>query len=127
MSAIIVLFIVVSICLYAIAKKADEKADAIWDFLMRRALAAAVQEGWGTINSPFKPTEQARKLFAKLAPELRDYYAKFGRRLTDNQIMFEIEKRWGDKIVKDICIPNNMNKGECLIIALFEAKQPATM
>ena len=57
-----------------------------------------------------------------MAPEIRKFYAKLGRRLSENDLALEIERRWGDRIVKEICIPNNMSRGECLVLALHAAR-----
>lgn len=103
------------------ARKARGKADTIWEFLMRRATVVAIHNEWGTFNSPFVPSEKGRALFTKLAPELRTFYIKLGRRLSENDLMLEIERRWGDRIVKEICIPANMSRGECLILAAHTA------
>lgn len=70
------------------------------------------------------PSDKGRGLYDWLLPELRALYARIGRRVTRHELMLEIEKRWGDKIVEKVCIPKGMSKGECLSLAAWEAANP---
>lgn len=74
--------------------------------------------------SDFEPTDKAKRLFDWLAPDLRRFYRRVGRRLTTNQLRLEINIRWGDQIVEKICKPNGMSRGECLVLAAIEAASP---
>jgi len=71
--------------------------------------------------SDFEPTDKAKNLFDWLAPELRAFYQKAGRRMTRNQLKLEIEIRWGRQIIERVCIPNRMSRGECLVLAEIAA------
>lgn len=103
--------------------KVKERVDIMWEFLMRRAISQAVNKGFGKMNSPIIISKEAQDLFTKLQSELQNFYQKKGFSLSDGELMFQIEKFWGDRIVKEVCIPNNMTEGECLVIAAAVAKQ----
>jgi len=103
--------------------KLQERVDLMWDFLMRRAMSLAITNGYGEVNSPFKINTKSEKLFANLKDELQAFYTSTGKNMTDGELMLEIEKQWGNKILKEICIPHNMTDGECLVIAAAIAKK----
>lgn len=93
------------------------KVDTIWDFLIRRASAEVVQKGLGGFNSPLIINDEARDWFNGLAEDLKKFYANQGRHLSKRELYFEIERRFGDRLLKEICIPRGLNLGACLIIA----------
>jgi len=72
-----------------------------------------------------EPTEKAKGLFDWLAPELRRFYQRTGRRMTEYQLRLEIERRWGDKIVQKVCIPRGMSSFQCLTLAAMAAREPS--
>lgn len=72
----------------------------------------------------FEPTEKGWALFQAMGPQLRAFYAKLGRRLSINELALEIERRWGDHIVAEYCIPHNLSRGECVILAAHTAMSP---
>ena len=100
----------------------EVKVDTIWDFIIRRAMSEAVFKGIGVINSPLKITPAAYKMMTYFEPELRTFYQQHGQGLQDRQFLFEIERRFGERLVKDVCIPNGLLMGACLLIALSVAK-----
>lgn len=98
------------------------KVDLIWDFLIKRAMAEAVHVGAATMNSPLVIKEETREWFKDITPELQEFYHLKGFKLTDQALALEIERIWGEKILKDICIPYKLHQGACLIIAQHIAK-----
>lgn len=103
--------------------KIELKVDTIWDFHMRRAMSEAAQRGFGSLNSPFTIDTKAQEWFASLANQLRDFHARLGRRLSDSELALEIERHYGTQILKEVCIPNGLSQGACLLIAAAVAKQ----
>lgn len=100
----------------------DTKMSTVWSFLMNRAIGEAVQKNIATFNSPVVVSEEAKKWMAGMADQLRDFYAKLGRRLTEWELALEIERVFGEKILKEVCIPNSLSQGACLLIAIEVAK-----
>ena len=101
----------------------EVKIDTLWDFQMRRGSGELVNKGLATMNSPITLTEESKKWMHELAEELKKFYSRLGRHLNDRDLAIEIERRYGDDILKKVCIPNNISEGACLIIALEVAKE----
>jgi hypothetical protein len=101
------------------------KVDTIWSFLMKRALSEALVQGVATHNSPVQVTDEAKRWMGDLIPSIREFYAKLGRsNITDAELALEIERRFGDRILNEVCIPHGLFMGSCLLIALQAVKEP---
>ena len=98
-----------------------ERMDVVWEFLMRRALAEAVKSGIATINSPVKIDHAACQWFENMEADLGKLYQQFTG-LSDAGMMLEIERHFGERIVKEVCVPHGVFAGACLLIALQVAK-----
>jgi hypothetical protein len=94
------------------------------EFLFRRGTAEAVIQGRASMNSPIKITEEARDLYKDLAPDLRKL-AQANAAISDAELAMLIERKWGEFIMKYICIPNKMTSMECLFIAVEVARGAA--
>lgn len=92
------------------------------DFIFRRGIAEAVINGSAKMNSPVVVTEEAKSLFADLKPDLKKL-AQANANASDSELGFLIERKWGDFILKKICIPRGMTQGACLLIAVSVAKE----
>lgn len=103
--------------------KLELKVDTIWDFLMRRAMADAVNRGHADMNSPVVVREESKQLLAHLAGELKKWYRESWHKLDDSALLLEIEKRYGENIVNTVCIPHQLSQGVCLLIAAAVAKE----
>ncbi len=90
----------------------DVKVETIWSFLMKRALSEAIVQGVATHNSPVRVTDEAKRWMSDLIPPIRDFYAKLGRRnITDAELAMEIERRFGDRILNEVCLPHGLYMG----------------
>lgn len=103
--------------------KLEVKVDTMWAFQMRRSISESVQKGVATMNSPVKVTPEAKAWFETLRAELQAFYAKLGRKLTAHEMALEIERRFGDRMLKEVCIPQGLYEGVCLLIAMEVAKE----
>lgn len=101
----------------------EVKVDTMWDFQMRRAMSEGLREGVLKHNSPIAPTPEALAWLDSLKHELQSFYAKLGKRLSDRDLAIEIERRFGRKILEEVCIPHGLFQGVCLILAKEVAKQ----
>lgn len=99
------------------------KVDTMWEFQMRRAVSEGVKQGVLRRNSPIALDENAKQWMSGLAGQLRTFYARQGRRLTEADLALEIERRFGDRILHEVCIPNGLFQGSCLVIAMQIAKE----
>jgi hypothetical protein len=105
--------------------KLEVKVDTIWDFQMRRAIVNAVASGNATINSPVVFTSEFLKHFRSMASDLRLFYTTVGHSLSERDLQLEMERRFGDRFLKEICIPAGVSSGECILAAIQVAREPA--
>jgi hypothetical protein len=98
--------------------KVELKIDTIWDFHMRRAQSEAVKLGIATMNSPVKVSDEAKEWMAPLIAPIREFYKGLGRRMTERDLYIEIERRFGEQILREVCIPHGLSQGACLLIAV---------
>jgi hypothetical protein len=116
-----------SISYYTITRLArlELKVDTIWDFLIRRALSEAVNKGVGTVQSPFQPSAQARAYFGGLVNELREFYRTVGCKLrSDRELFVAVERRFGERFLREVCIPHGLDAGACIHAAIALMKEP---
>lgn len=99
------------------------QVETMWSFLVRRGQAEAVRSGIATLNSPIVMGEEAKGWMAHMASELRELRIKLGTKINDEQLAFEIEKVFGERILKEVCIPHGLMLGACLQIAVAVAKE----
>lgn len=121
-SAILSVFSVIYLSGVKIAK-IEVKVDTMWSFLMRRAIAEVVFKGLADMNSPIVIRKEAKALFRGLTEDLRSFYRGLGKELTDVDLIMLLEQQFGDRILKEVCIPNGLLMGACMIIALEIAKE----
>ena len=97
------------------------KVDTMWAFTLRRGTGEAVMQGFATINSPVVFTVKAKEIIAPMIQTLEMLYNEM-KPIADDDLAIEIEQAFGDKLLQDICIPNKMSMGACLVIAVAAAK-----
>ena len=101
--------------------KMEVKVDTVWDFLMRRAVSEAINVGVAVKNSPIEVTDEAKQWMKPLLASIRDFYRETGGNLTDRELALEIERRFGEQILNEVCIPHRLSQGACLLIAIQAA------
>jgi hypothetical protein len=107
--------------------KIEVKVDTMWDYLLKRAAAEGVNRGLLTLNSPLKITPEGRAMLEKLRPKLREFYKQQPCELSERELARKIEAHFGDELVKEVCIPNNINLGVCVLLALGVARNTETL
>jgi hypothetical protein len=107
--------------------KIEIKVDTMWDYLLKRAAAEGVNRGLLTLNSPLKITAAGRAMLETLRPRLREFYEAHGQGLSEQDLARELEAAFGQDLVREVCIPNNINLGVCVLIALGVAKGVETL
>lgn len=106
---------------------AEHRIDALWDFILRRGAAEAIQKGVATMNSPVRVIDDARKWLHGMADELRHYYVQTGHLLSPARLASEIASRWGKRLFTEVCIPHGIGEGACLLIAIAVARGDETV
>ena len=103
------------------------KVDTLWDFIMRRGLVAALNKGLVTMNSPITVPASSLQIYAGMIEDLQRWYVNVGKEIErksaseqdkERNMFAAVEHYFGDRIVKEICIPHRMDVGECVVTAL---------
>ena len=103
------------------------KVDTMWSFTMRRATSEALQNELMTHNSPLEITAKGYEFIRPMAPELFDYYKASAGQMKDEDLALAITRDFGDRLLKEVCIPNDLLYGECLILAIEAVRKNGTI
>lgn len=99
------------------------KVDTLWDFLMRRAKAEAVQVGWGAMGSPIHLTTAGFEMIRPFLNKFLPVYAELvARNASEQEVWMTLENRFGDEIIEQICIPGKVSAGACMIAIIESCK-----
>jgi hypothetical protein len=100
------------------------KVNTMWEFQMRRAISEVSSSGMGTINSPITMKPEVIACFGHIRDQLVELNCDPNfQALGSVDQLLEIEQKFGGKIFEEICLPNRLSHGACLIAALMVAKQ----
>lgn len=102
--------------------KVELYVNTLWEFVMRRGTAEAVQKGVATVNSPVRLRAEAIEWMAALAIPLREAYEARWKDLDDIGLCVAIENEFGAQITLEVCIPHQVTNAACLLIACAVAK-----
>ena len=104
------------------AVNANTKADAAWDFIIKRTQVEAKEKK--LVDENGYVIEEVRKVYEALSDELKVIYqTNDGDNLPLRELLMRIEARMGDRLVKEICVPYGIYHGACLWIAAQLAKE----
>jgi len=95
--------------------------ETLWDFHIRRSMVEATNRGLGTLNSPFVMTEDAMSMGESLKDDLLDWYADYVTKVpnsNDRDLFIEIERVFGERLIREMCMPNKIQEGTCILIAI---------
>jgi hypothetical protein len=98
------------------------KVDTMWAFQMRRAVSEVAASGLGTVNSPITFTQDAKTAMDPLKDELIAFNRGIETK-SDAEALLEIERVFGDRLLKLACLPCGLSHGACLLLALAVARQ----
>jgi len=103
----------------------EVKVDTMWMFTLRRGQSEAIVDKLMKQNSPLVVTEKAYQLIKPMIPDLQALYERYAKGKTEideAELALVIEQELGDRILQEICIPNHLYLGACLVIAVEAAK-----
>lgn len=103
--------------------KMEERVDTLWQFQMRRAMSEVVEKGLGTMNSPLQFTADVMAYLLPIKDDLVKAWHEKLSLLDDAGALLEIEREFGERLFKFVCIPCKLTHGACLILALAVASQ----
>jgi len=101
----------------------EMKVDTMWAFQMRRAVSEVVSTGLGQLKSPVVFTDEARAALEPIREGLVGFWRTLPKGISDGEALLAIEMRFGDALLRLVCIPCGLSHGACLILALDIAKQ----
>jgi len=105
----------------------EVKVDTMWGMLLKRAVVEGVHTGLMELKSPVKLVNDSGRMLEAMADDLRVFYRAKCVGLDEPVAALMIEKEFGTRLATEICIPNNISMGVCIIIALAVAKDSETL
>lgn len=105
----------------------EVKVDTIWGMFLKRGVVEGVTNSLLAVNSPIRLINNSGKLLESMAPELQAFYEKNCKGKSEADIAIAIEKEFGTRLVTEICIPNKISFGVCILIAVAIAKNVETL
>jgi hypothetical protein len=104
------------------------KVDTMWDFQIRRGLSELVEKGIGKMNSPLVLDKALTPKVVKALDPIKGGLHEIGvKHKKDSDAMLEIEAKYGDELLRTICVPLGLSHSACLIVALAVAKGTNTV
>jgi hypothetical protein len=100
------------------------KVDALWNFVRRRAVSEFLTKGMGISAQPPTLNSEVRKWFDGMAKDLKDFYASTDGTLADKELFLAIEHEFGDRLLHEVCIPNGLSAGACVLAAIAICREP---
>lgn len=98
--------------------KLEDRVDVLWKFLIERGVAEAIHKGIAKRNSPIEIDPTASEWITPLMEDLKRIVTQQKKPLSESSWAHEIEKHFGKRIVNEVCVPNGISAGACLVILI---------
>jgi hypothetical protein len=98
-----------------------ERVNTMWQSFLTRSVAEGVKHGMLEVHSPVRLVNDSGKKLESMAPELRELYRQ-NKKATEQDLSLLIQRQYGARLLQDICLPNDIPYGVCLIVAVSVAK-----
>jgi hypothetical protein len=98
-----------------------ERVNTMWQSFLTRSVAEGVKRGVLEVHSPVRLVNDSGRILESMAAELRALY-KENPRLSEPNLSLLIQKNFGARLLHDVCLPNDIPYGVCLIMATAVAK-----
>jgi hypothetical protein len=97
----------------------DTKVNTLWDYHIRRAVVAGLNNDTLLVNSPIRPTPKGEEWFKDISKDLHAWYVSGNYSKVDDRSLFvAIEKDFGRRITHEVAVPHNLHPGEAVAIAV---------
>lgn len=106
--------------------KLELKVDTLWEFQLRRGIVEGKMAEVLTQNSPVILRPALIAALESLAPELKAFYENGAYKLNEAQEAAEIERKFGARLMKEVCIPLGVLHGACIVGAMVYGRSLAT-
>lgn len=94
---------------------------------MRLAESEAVVVGLASKASPLKFKPEVLSQLDQFKPDLQTFYKSKWYNLDDDELWLEVEDKFGTTLQDEICIPNKLWHGACVLMAMAVAKNTDTL
>jgi hypothetical protein len=104
-----------------------ERVNTMWQSFLTRSVAEGVKRGMLEVHSPVRLVNDSGNALQSMAEELRALH-QANPKLSETDLSLLIQKNFGARLLHDVCLPNDIPYGVCLVIATSVAKgeQPLT-
>jgi hypothetical protein len=95
--------------------------ETLWDFHIRRSMVEATSKGIGSLNSPFVLNgDKAHDIGGGLKEDLLAWYETLETKdsMNDRDLFIAVEGAFGERLIREMCIPHNIQEGTCVLIAI---------
>jgi hypothetical protein len=93
--------------------------ETLWDFHIKRSMVEATTKGVGSMNSPFQVTPDSLTLASGLKEELLNWYKdNYPESVGDRELFIAVGRAFGERLIKEVAIPYNLQEGSCILIAM---------
>ena len=103
----------------------EDELRELWAYVQRRALSEAVKAN--LLNQEplalSKKGKQAVEADPALAQDLRRFYRKQGKNLSDEELFKAVEREFGERILMAISIPLGRHAGSCVLAAVHYCQE----
>lgn len=103
------------------------KVDTLWSSWLRQGLAEGKVSDIIRQNSPLSVSQEMIEALTPLKADLRKFYLSGGNKLSEIEQAIEIERRFGPRLVNEVCVPAGKPYGACLVAAMIYGKSFAKL
>lgn len=98
-----------------------ERVNTMWQSFLTRSVAEGVRSGHLQVHSPVRLINDSGKILESMAEDLMALYAAHPK-ISEGDLSLLIQKKFGARLLHEVCLPNDIPYGVCLIIATSVAK-----
>lgn len=98
-----------------------ERVNTMWQSFLTRSVAEGVKHGMLEVRSPVRLVNESGRILESMAEELRALH-QANPRLPEPDLTLLIQRKFGRRLLEDVCLPNGIPYGVCLIMATAVAK-----
>jgi len=102
---------------YSLLSDLSHDTKLLWDFLYRRGIAESIEKGVLVEREDHILVVAYNMFPTTLMTEMVEF-VRNRKEKSDKELFILLEERFGETLVTEVCIPNNLHRGACLIGAI---------
>jgi len=91
------------------------------EFSIRRGWSEAIEKGY-IKEDAIELSKEAKKFILPVEKDIRDFIKHKGKNLDAVELWLQLEAKFGDRILTQVCVPARLSQGGCLVLAIEAAK-----